>query len=1186
MAGARVLVVEDEAIVRIDIEDRLKRLGYTVPAVASSGEEAIRQAAETRPDLVLMDIKLRGDMDGVEAAEEIRTRFDIPVVYLTAFADEETLQRAKVTSPFGYILKPLEVRELKSAIEIALYRHEMEKRVRESEARYRAVSEVISDFAYALRVEPDGSLAREWAAGAFTHITGFTFDEMHARGGLESLVHPDDAVNAHDHFQSILSGHQTVSDFRIITKDQEVRWLRHYGRPMWDENRDHITGIIGAVQDISEQKRLEGALRRRISKQTALYTIASAASTFMDSEKLLSTTLDVVIGVLNADAGWVVLTDTTDEASLHIAAWRNIPESFRMAEKVTPLQDCPIYISLLERGDVLPELMLLAQCPCLPREVLAEIDLHSHVGIPLSVSEGKMLGVLNIAWRTRYPASKMDWPLLTAIGQQVGLALRNKQLYQEAQQVDRLQILDELDRMLAATLDLETIAEITLRHIADAVGAQASALFLLSPQDTPQPVRAFTTRQDWITIVPSIEDTQVWQAFLRRMRDNHEAFPLSEVERPALDIYSDLAERWGPHGIVIPVWSDHELVVGLALGGRSMDEPFSDEDRALAQAAASRASQAIQNARLFQASQSRADRLAILNVISTAAVSSLKADVVLRQILELSCQALNAVEGSILLRVPETDDLFFAVTLSDGLRGLHSKRLSSDQGIAGWVAQHGEAVCVNDVRQDPRWYGGLDEVTGFETRSVMCVPLIYHGETGGVIEVVNKADGEFNDEDLSLLEAVASIAAAALENAHLYATMRSRVEELMLLNEIGLALSSSLDSSMVTHAALNQVRRLFHAEGVLLFEPDSETGELHCIRALLGANQVQAPMCLAPGESVAGWALQHRQPVLVEDAQNDPRFSKRVNRWLDCEVRAMMVAPLQAQERIIGVIVVIDTEPGSYSKDGLHTLQAIASVLAVALENARLYGELKMLLNEHQQAQAQLIQAEKMAALGRLVASLAHEINNPLQALRSGFSLLLSRRGDREKQRRYLEIASGEVERLITIVERVLDFYRPSYEQMEPTDINAVLDGTLLLVSKTLEHSRVTVYQELATNLLPVEAMADQLKQVFLNIILNAQQAMPDGGELTVRTGLSDREEVYITFTDTGLGISDDDKGRLFEPFFTTRPDGTGMGLAISYSIVERHGGRIEVDSEVDRGSTFTVILPAQRDASDLTGVG
>jgi two-component system NtrC family sensor kinase len=267
-------------------------------------------------------------------------------------------------------------------------------------------------------------------------------------------------------------------------------------------------------------------------------------------------------------------------------------------------------------------------------------------------------------------------------------------------------------------------------------------------------------------------------------------------------------------------------------------------------------------------------------------------------------------------------------------------------------------------------------------------------------------------------------------------------------------------------------------------------------------------------------------------------------------------------------------------------LQAIASVLAVALENARLYGELKMLLNEHQQAQAQLIQAEKMAALGRLVASLAHEINNPLQALRSGFSLLLSRRGDREKQRRYLEIASGEVERLITIVERVLDFYRPSYEQMEPTDINAVLDGTLLLVSKTLEHSRVTVYQELATNLLPVEAMADQLKQVFLNIILNAQQAMPDGGELTVRTGLSDREEVYITFTDTGLGISDDDKGRLFEPFFTTRPDGTGMGLAISYSIVERHGGRIEVDSEVDRGSTFTVILPAQRDASDLTGVG
>jgi len=131
--GPQILVVEDENIVAKDIEHRLKALGYHVPALASSGEEALKRAQETSPDLVLMDIRLKGAMDGVETAEELRRRFNIPVVYLTAYADANTLQRAKVTEPFGYILKPFEERELYTCIEVALYKHQMERRLKESE---------------------------------------------------------------------------------------------------------------------------------------------------------------------------------------------------------------------------------------------------------------------------------------------------------------------------------------------------------------------------------------------------------------------------------------------------------------------------------------------------------------------------------------------------------------------------------------------------------------------------------------------------------------------------------------------------------------------------------------------------------------------------------------------------------------------------------------------------------------------------------------------------------------------------------------------------------------------------------------------------------------------------------------------------------------------------------------------
>jgi PAS domain S-box-containing protein len=232
-------------------------------------------------------------------------------------------------------------------------------------------------------------------------------------------------------------------------------------------------------------------------------------------------------------------------------------------------------------------------------------------------------------------------------------------------------------------------------------------------------------------------------------------------------------------------------------------------------------------------------------------------------------------------------------------------------------------------------------------------------------------------------------------------------------------------------------------------------------------------------------------------------------------------------------------------------------------------------VTEEKKVQARLFQTEKLAALGRMVTSLAHEINNPLQALDSGLALLLNPSLAQEKRQRYLRVASTEVQRLTAIVERMLNFYRPSSDVTTPTDIHEVLDQVLALAGKELEHQGVKVVTGLGPDLPTLDLVSDQIKQVFLNVILNAAEAMPEGGEVHVSAALTD-SEVQVMFEDTGVGLPVDAVSHIFEPFYTLKEGGTGLGLSISLNIVERHGGRIEVSSTPGEGSVFTICLPLE----------
>jgi PAS domain S-box-containing protein/putative nucleotidyltransferase with HDIG domain len=256
MMKKQILIVEDERIVADDIRMSMERLGYSVCGVVSSGEQAVEKTKGICPDLVLMDIVLEGKMNGIEAAEIIRSGFDIPIVYLTAYSDNKTLERAKMSEPFGYVLKPFEDRDLQTTIEMALYKHKIDKLLRESEEKYRSLAENAYDAIYVLSQE-----GFQYANRAFEKLTGWKKEDLDSRKfNFWDIVHPDEIKL----MKSKRRGRVPASgEFRIVSKDGSVKVVEVNSAKI---GRRRETRRIGILRDITERKKAEEELEKSLER--------------------------------------------------------------------------------------------------------------------------------------------------------------------------------------------------------------------------------------------------------------------------------------------------------------------------------------------------------------------------------------------------------------------------------------------------------------------------------------------------------------------------------------------------------------------------------------------------------------------------------------------------------------------------------------------------------------------------------------------------------------------------------------------------------------------------------------------------------------------------------------------------------------------------------------------------------
>ncbi|HEX8115257.1 MAG TPA: GAF domain-containing protein [Kofleriaceae bacterium] len=508
-------------------------------------------------------------------------------------------------------------------------------------------------------------------------------------------------------------------------------------------------------------------------------------------------------------------------------------------------------------------------------------------------------------------------------------------------------------------------------------------------------------------------------------------------------------------------------------------------------------------------------------------------------------------------------------------------RLDLGEGIAGWVAKTREIVNIPDAYADQRFQPAVDHKTGYRTRSILSVPMLGTPGLVGVLQVLNKQDGPFTHADEELLMALASQAAVAIEHARLYHALREqneelsrarrdlerRTRELNALYEVEKELSAALDLDDLLSRILAQAITVLGggAGSIALLDADGS----------LRFRTVQGPAAprliertLPHGTGLLGWSIKHRTPLVVEDPGRDPRHAAEIAAEIGVAPKHLMVAPLIDGEDAIGGIEIVDQRrasrdgDGPWSGDDLKLLVLIAAQAAGAISLARRRSEQS--------------NRDRLASIGQMLAGLLHDLKTPMTII-SGYAQLMAAMDDPAQREKYVDQIQRQFDLMAGMTREVLAFARGDtdlvirkvyvhrFAEELSTQLGAAVQGRGIDFEVETRYDGIAYFDE------------QKLMRVFHNLASNAIEAMPDGGHLRVTID-KDGDQLVWAVRDTGPGIPDHVRGRLFELFATGRKGGTGLGLAIVKKIIDDHHGTIRPETGPS-GTTFVIRMPLSRPA-------